>query len=332
MGTVSKYDIFACPDCHAPLDAAMSADEGSVLCPGCGRKYGVYHGCADFVSSGSKSVDERAFYEKVYDGKNRGSGPPLHAEKLEGMWLSSLFRERAKVLERMGHLEGKTVLCIGNGDKEKELYFSWLGARLIISDISLASMLAMRKKYEGGLGDIAFHAIDAYRIPLKGASVDIVYGWQMTHHLEDLPLFLREVKRVLKDGGIAVFVDNAYSPGWHKVKWGLLGPFIRFAHKKKGVSPRDLELSKKGDYKESFLKDTAITAGFRDFSAARENLLLYVYTKALRDVLNVSEITKKNRVLYPIARTLSRWDDILCGKYAGFRDNRRNMVWSIRKG
>ena len=322
-------DIYVCPACRCSvLDAA--ADGGTVSCAGCGRSFDAYGGAVDFVSAEGKENGEREFYQDVY-GRKREKGYFLKTNEMKNRWTSRLFPEREEVLRRMGEISGRTVLCLGNGDKDKELYFSLLGARVIISDISIASVLAVKDKHGDDFRDVAFHAIDAYRIPLRDNSVDVVYGWQMTHHLEDLPAFLREIRRVMTRGSVAVFVDNAYSPGWHKVKWGLLGPFMAFVHRKKGVSPRDLYLSRTGDYREEYLAGLVAGEAFSDFRARRMNLLSYEFSKGVRDVFGIAEITRKNAVCYPVARMFSGCDEFLAGRFDFYRNNLRNMVWSFRK-
>lgn len=332
---ITANNIYECPECHASFEGVMPSGEKnsleSIACPGCGRKYDVYSGCVDFVTAEEQNDKERLFYQKRYSEVETAESSSDPAQSFKGKWESNLFQERREVLERIGNPSGKTILCLGNGDKDKELYFSNLRANLIISDISMTSILGTKKKYGHIYGNVGFHAVNAYKIPLKTDSVDIIYGWQMTHHLSELEDFLEEVRRVLKKGGMAIFVDNANSPAWHFVKWNILGPFVRSVHKKKGVSPRDLEVSRKGDYEEEFLSGLTEGMGFENFCAKRINLLLYIFSKAVRDVLGIVEITEKNKVCYPIAKFLRGCDKFLYKHSKLCRDNQRNMVWSFEK-
>ncbi len=52
----------------------------------------------------------------------------------------------------------------------------------------------------------------AERLPFADASFDFVFSRYSAHHWSDLGLALREVRRVLKPGGVAAFVD-VMSPG-----------------------------------------------------------------------------------------------------------------------
>ncbi|MDN8820283.1 class I SAM-dependent methyltransferase, partial [Staphylococcus aureus] len=52
----------------------------------------------------------------------------------------------------------------------------------------------------------------AESLPFADASFDYVFSRYSAHHWSDLGLALREVRRVLKPGGVAAFID-VMSPG-----------------------------------------------------------------------------------------------------------------------
>lgn len=53
---------------------------------------------------------------------------------------------------------------------------------------------------------IAFTVMDAHQIALPNQSADVIYGTAILHHL-DLASSIREIDRVLKPGGVAVFAE-----------------------------------------------------------------------------------------------------------------------------
>ncbi len=65
---------------------------------------------------------------------------------------------------------------------------------------------------ERGLNNIVTERGAAERLPFADASFDFVFSRYSAHHWSDLGLALREVRRVLKPGGVAAFVD-VMSPG-----------------------------------------------------------------------------------------------------------------------
>jgi SAM-dependent methyltransferase len=108
----------------------------------------------------------------------------------------------------IGDVRGKTVLDYGCGNGENSLPLVNRGARVIGIDVSGDLLdLARQRLALHGLADRAtFLAGSAHDLPLPDRSVDAVMGIAILHHL-DLDLAAREVHRVLKPGGIAVFQE-----------------------------------------------------------------------------------------------------------------------------
>jgi ubiquinone/menaquinone biosynthesis C-methylase UbiE len=63
-----------------------------------------------------------------------------------------------------------------------------------------------------GLDNIRTVRGAAERLPFQNAEFDFVFSRYSAHHWSDLALALREVRRVLKPGGVAAFID-VMSPG-----------------------------------------------------------------------------------------------------------------------
>jgi ubiquinone/menaquinone biosynthesis C-methylase UbiE len=99
---------------------------------------------------------------------------------------------------------GKDVLNIGCYEGDEAPTFRKYGARSIVGiDISDNAIAVARRKH----GDIAeFHAMDAHRTGFASQSFDLVVGRSILHHL-DFELALREVSRVLRPGGAAIFME-----------------------------------------------------------------------------------------------------------------------------
>lgn len=80
--------------------------------------------------------------------------------------------------------------------------------RLAVTDIS-PGMVAAATRNANLLGiDIDGRVGDAESIPFRDASVDLVVGHAILHHIPDVELALREVLRVLKPGGRFVFAGE----------------------------------------------------------------------------------------------------------------------------
>ena len=108
----------------------------------------------------------------------------------------------------IGNVSGKTVLDYGCGNGENSLPLVARGARVIGLDVSadLLDLARTRLALHGFQDRASFLAASAHDLPLPDNSVDVVLGIAILHHL-DLALAAREIRRVLRPGGIAVFQE-----------------------------------------------------------------------------------------------------------------------------
>ncbi len=109
---------------------------------------------------------------------------------------------------QLGDVRGKTVLDFGCGSGANTVLLANRGARILAVDISesLLRLAARRLEVNGVPGAATFIAASAHDLPLPSESVDVVFGIAILHHL-DLALVSREVHRVLRPGGRAIFQE-----------------------------------------------------------------------------------------------------------------------------
>jgi len=140
----------------------------------------------------------------------------------------------------LGDIRGRTVLDFGCGTGENSLLLARRGARVIGVDISASLIaLACRRLAMNGLSNAADFAVgSAHDLPLATESVDMVLGIAVLHHL-NLELAAREVFRVLKSGGRAIFQEPV------RDSWMLRGIRKMIPYRAPDVSPfeRPLTLS-----------------------------------------------------------------------------------------
>jgi ubiquinone/menaquinone biosynthesis C-methylase UbiE len=108
----------------------------------------------------------------------------------------------------LGDVRGRTVLDFGCGSGQNSLLLARRGARVVGVDIS-ASLIALaeRRLHANGVGGTAKFVVgSAHDLPVRSNSVDVVFGIAILHHL-DLAACAREVQRVLKPGGRAIFQE-----------------------------------------------------------------------------------------------------------------------------
>lgn len=107
----------------------------------------------------------------------------------------------------LGDATGQTVLDYGCGAGENSVLAASHGAKVIGIDISPDLLaLAERRMELNDQDGFEFKVGSAHELPLESESVDVVYGMAILHHL-DLALASKEVHRVLKKGGRAIFLE-----------------------------------------------------------------------------------------------------------------------------
>jgi SAM-dependent methyltransferase len=118
----------------------------------------------------------------------------------------------------LGDVRGKLVLEFGCGSGENTVLLARRGAQVYSLDISeaLIQVAKQRVAVNGISDDVKFCVASAYHIPMRDESVDVVFGMGVLHHL-DLERAGREVRRVLRKGGRAIFkepIRNSKLIGW----------------------------------------------------------------------------------------------------------------------
>ena len=93
---------------------------------------------------------------------------------------------------------------------------------VVASDVA-PGMLEQAKKIaaEREISNVEFRIVDALDIPYEDGSLDLVTCRTAPHHFRDIPLFLREVYRVLCVGGVFLLSDTTTSEdpelaAWHQ--------------------------------------------------------------------------------------------------------------------
>jgi len=288
-------------------------------------------GCVDYAVLDAQRAREREYYDTAYGARGSAAAAlPFDEQWLTRRWQDRHWPECQLVLERLGDLKEKIVVCIGNGASLKELYFLHRGAYLIDSDLSIEGPRRAKRHFDLSRfdGRYAFHAFDAYRMPLANASVDVVYAFELVHHLPDLGGFFDEIFRVLKPGGKCVFYDHAYSRVWQAAKLTVLRPLMKLVHRYHGISPEDLRATYQGGYREEDLARWATEHGFAAAFSERTTFFHYLVTNGVGKVIGWSWPLWMYKGPGLIGRAL---DATLTRNVRLLRDSRIEMVWGFQK-
>jgi SAM-dependent methyltransferase len=108
----------------------------------------------------------------------------------------------------VGDIRGQQVLDFGCGDGPDTALLAARGAYVHALDLSpeLLQRAADRLRADGLDQRVTLHCGSAHAVPLPDESVDLVVGHAILHHL-DLMAARREVHRLLKPGGRAIFLE-----------------------------------------------------------------------------------------------------------------------------
>jgi SAM-dependent methyltransferase len=108
--------------------------------------------------------------------------------------------------DRLGDVAGRAVLDFGCGHGMAAVVLARRGAKVTAFDLSAGYLAELaRRALANGVGPGLVQA-DGERLPFADASFDRIWGNAVLHHL-DLSATAREVRRVLRPGGVAVFCE-----------------------------------------------------------------------------------------------------------------------------
>jgi len=143
---------------------------------------------------------------------------PIAAEPLSSAWFAEIDRRffsgarvympwREKPFDQLipyGELADKRVLEVGVGLGSHAQLLASAAQSFVGIDLTDYAARATRRRLElAGLnGQVC--RMDAERLALEDASIDMVWSWGVIHHSPDTRQALREIHRVLKPGGSAI--------------------------------------------------------------------------------------------------------------------------------
>lgn len=113
-------------------------------------------------------------------------------------------------LQALGDLQGKRVLECGCGDGRLSVLLASAGAEVHAFDISSTSVeLCQRRAIAWGVSDrLVITVADLEDLPYPDMTFDVVCGVFVLHHV-NVPIAGRNILRVIKPEGHAVFLENS---------------------------------------------------------------------------------------------------------------------------
>lgn len=138
-------------------------------------------------------------------------GPRAHS------YLASAVHAQGEDLDQFAALVGSRpeafALDLGCGGGHVSFRLAPLVRKVVAYDLSEAMVETVRAEAaRRGLSNLDARVGSAERLPCPDAAFDIVASRYSAHHWHDAPAGVREARRVLKPGGLAVFMD-VVTPG-----------------------------------------------------------------------------------------------------------------------
>jgi ubiquinone/menaquinone biosynthesis C-methylase UbiE len=152
-----------------------------------------------YVSDQSLERGSREYFENIRPWMNPFKFP----------WIMERIDKHAK------QLEGKHLLEIGCGMGFDSLEFLKRGVRVTATDLTPSAVATTKQHFEleGAQAEDVREA-NALALPFDDETFDCVWSNGVLHATGDTPLAIREVRRVLKPGGIAIISHFYRKPSW----------------------------------------------------------------------------------------------------------------------
>ncbi len=228
---MSGEELLCCPVCKGSLE------EGTLFltCPGCGVSYRAVEEMWDLTppSVSRLKVSERDHY----------SSKTEYYLYMHETWCDSPFYRHyhRAFLDDLRRLPPRSlILETGCGLGHDGLELLRAGYRLVETDIAPGQLAQARRLHrEQGFAETSAHILaDAENLPFPSGTFDGSFMVASLHHLPDPAAALREMRRVLKPGGVLVLGTEPNS--WQSrtiYPFGkrILGAVKRLAGKAPGV-------------------------------------------------------------------------------------------------
>jgi ubiquinone/menaquinone biosynthesis C-methylase UbiE len=245
---LQRPPYYCCPNDHTRLLENR--------CPTCNRRFEVSEGIL-FLDAVQRS-DRAAFDERNVTVEALNS-----EQKTAGIHKAGTMLAAAKA----GGLHKLAVLDLGcgNGDLTFGLSQKLTNSDIYATDHSIDSLRVLLRSVPSSTNRLHVSTMDASDLCFPDASLDLVLGSAVLHHITDWQGVFKSVYRILKPEGTAVFTE----PFWTGYFW--VATLLAVAVENMGLTPEDLQDSKYG-LAAFIVRDIAFRTKKRDNREALDNM------------------------------------------------------------
>jgi len=195
-------------------------------------------------------------YQKLAEELHKGVPPNWYYQSLKVDYFQKLWHKRRfKEVKKMVEPTGGRILDVGSADGmfSKVIFGSSKAKELVGIEVLKSSVKWSKKHWKKNKG-MKFFKGDAHNLKFKPNSFDAVFILEVLEHLHDPLRVLKEVKRILKKKGYAVFLVPSDSLLF-RIVWYLWLHFYP-----RGWVWRDTHIQ---TYKNNYLPKICKRAGFK---------------------------------------------------------------------
>lgn len=305
--------ILRCPTCKSPLE---EKEGGRFYCSGCDFTYVSLEGLLSLLPENMADIKKQEYehYTEKLD----------YYLQMHNTWCKSPFYKHyhGEFLEDLRRLPaGSLILELGCGLGNDGLELLRSGYNVVETDIAPGELSEAKKMHdrEGFSGDCAHILSDAENLPFKDGSFDAVFMVAALHHLPNPEAALREVKRVLRPGG--VFVVGTEPNTWqHKTIYPVGNFFLKLVFRLLGKENKAIEHVSEADQETEGFSGDELIKMFSDAGFSHWELKPAGYLTAAIFFITTefSNLIGRNIKLFPLEKLLLPVDAML-GKIGFFQ-------------
>lgn len=187
--------LLVCPGCRT----ALKVSQAGLACGNCQRHFEVADGIPILMPE--LSPDIKLSLSK-WDAGYKELDFQKHFEEYKQLHFDDSVRQ---IVQYYSPKEGDSFLEIGCGGAFLSTYFANKGLDVFGLDFSIAALRKAKEFYRAqGLNNAFFVCGCINQMPFRSESFDALYGGGVIEHLEDTQGVVRELYRVLKEGGRSI--------------------------------------------------------------------------------------------------------------------------------